>query len=395
MSALCGDASTRRLARRLHRRLVCLASNLILLSCTRDVAPVSVVSARTAPVSAWITEMPGGMDRPVETFPYVNDSLLVLVASNGGLVAKRRADGTTAWAANGRWRNTIDVVGTGGVVVAASDTVVAFDLRTGAARWRYWSGHSAADCRASASAGTLYVCSRDWRVIALDAATGTVKWTTQLRDSLAGVPRLIGTAVSGDTLYATVLQKYSEADGRTVGFVFGIAANNGRILFKLQDGNYTDFTGYVTAPTIENRLLFLSHLNENKLTAVDRFSGRVIWRVLGDAGWAGFTSPAVARSGTIYAASGDRRVYAIESSTGRVVWRSDVLNGSQFAAEACGAFVLSWAGLKTIVLDRNTGKQLAVLDEGLEPSLSFTTPPVSAGNELYVMSQREVRKYTC
>jgi outer membrane protein assembly factor BamB len=377
----------------------CLASlagaTLCLTTCSRDADTAPTVRLTTRPNEAWNVPMPGGMDREVDSFPLVTESLLIFVASNGSLVATRRNDGSTAWIARGRWRNTTDVVRAGDAIVVASDTVVAFDLATGVRRWQFWSGASAADCRPSANASTVFACGRDWRVIALDAASGAVKWTTALRDSLAGVPTLVGTAISGDTVYATVRQKYSESNGFTVGLVFGLAASDGRVIVKMKDGDYTDFTGYVGAPVVAGQLLILSHTIDNKLTALDRFTGRVAWRVRGDPGWVGFLYPAVVRGATLYAASGDRRVYAISVATGGVLWKSVVLDGSQFAAEVCGPFVVSWAGLRTVVLDRSTGRQLSGLDDGLGAGFSFTTPPVSADSDLFVMSVREVRRFTC
>jgi outer membrane protein assembly factor BamB len=380
---------------RLANCLLLVAFVSLFASCDTEKPTASDTLKSISLVERWSTDMPGGMDRTVFVRPAVTESQLFFVASNGNVVSKDRVTGATRWVSGGKWRNSDNVLTSGDVVVVASDSVVAFDARTGAERWRFWSGYTSADCAASANATTVYVCSADWRVIALDATTGSVRWIRELRDSLGGLPTLVGTAISGDTVYAAIRQKYSEANGFTVGLIFAISATNGTLLTKLQDGNYTDFTGYISAPTIAGRLLIISHTLTNKLSAVDRFTGRKAWTVFGDPGWVGFAYPAVVSGDTVVAASGDRRVYALEASTGRVLWKSAILDGSQTAAEVCGDFVLSWASIRTIVLDRRTGKQLSVLDANLEPARSFTTPPFSSNNELFVMSQRDVRKYTC
>jgi PQQ-like domain len=190
-------------------------------------------------------------------------------------------------------------------------------------------------------------------------------------------------------------RQHPESDGRTIGLIFALAASDGHLVQAIKTGNYTDFSGYMAAPQVVGRLLILSHTNVNKLTAHDRFNGRLVWTLLGDPGWGGFGSPPTVRGDTLFAASGDRRVYAIHALTGALYWKSEILDGSQSETAVCGPFVLSWAGLRTAVLDRRTGAQISVLDKGFDFALSYTTPPVSADSDLFVMSQREVRRYTC
>ena len=63
-------------------------------------------------------------------------------------------------------------------------------------------------------------------------------------------------------------------------------------------------------------------------------------------------------NGVIYAASGDRRVYALDATAGLLRWKSPILEGSQVYAVACGPFVLTWSGVNVRVLDRATGAKI-------------------------------------
>ncbi len=339
--------------------------------------------------------MPWGMDVGVDTRPAQNDSILAFVTPKGGLAAVRRSDGSTKWLAPGSWRGSENVLIAGGSVVVTLDTVHAFDLQTGEKRWSYWAGESARFGTATTAGNTIYITTRDWRLVALDANSGDALWERSLRDSLAGLPRLVSATVGGDTVYATVQQKYSEANGLTVLMIFAIDRSDGRVLFKMQEGTYTDFIGYVQRPTIAGRLLIMPHTLSNRLTAYDRFTGRVAWRMFSEAGWGGFLGKPALAGGVIYASSGDRRVYAVNATSGAVLWKSAILNGSQDEATVCGPFVFSWAGLRTIVLNRATGKQVGVLDAGLDASRSYSVAPLTDGTDAFVMSVREVRRFTC
>ena len=101
--------------------------------------------------------------------------------------------------------------------------------------------------------------------------------------------------------------------------------------------------------------------------------------------------------GVFYAASADRRVYAVEAATGAIRWKSEILEGSQELAAACGNVVVTWTGVNVRVLDRATGRYLGAIIDEIPPGLEYaiTSPPLTDGNELFVRSQKEYRKYTC
>jgi eukaryotic-like serine/threonine-protein kinase len=321
------------------------------------------------------------------------------VASDGTLLGVSRLDGRQVWSAPGRRLSARNLsqsasavaAGTGGVLhaVASSD---------GAAKWstdlRF---DGAENCVTAATQAVFVACTPDWNVVAIDASTGAVRWRVSLRDSLSGLPTLIGTAVSGDTVYAAVRQLYSTTVGFAQAILFALSLTDGHLLAVFREGDYTDFVGYVATPRVVGRMLIVPHLFTNRITGIDRFTGRVVWRVNGDPGWAGFVGIPTVVDGVFYAASADRRVYAVEAATGSIRWKSDILEGSQELAAACGSVVVTWTGVNVRVLDRATGKYLGAILDDIPPGLEYaiTSPPFTDGNELFVRSQKEYRKYTC
>jgi outer membrane protein assembly factor BamB len=368
-----------------------------LSACLRDSVAPSAAASETFVVRTWRTPMPLGDSREITSDAASTESTYVFVASNRGLAAVNRADGTIRWSVGGPFSSARNVrTSAGAAIVSADDSVVAFNLADGRQRWSVRTTASSANCASSSNDAIVVICTADWRVIAIDAATGAIRWSRALRDSLAGLPSVAGTVISGDTIYAAVKQVHSQANGFAIGLFFALSLEDGRILNVMRDGSYTDFSGYVGVPTVVGPQLVIPHLIENKLTAINRFTGRTSWRVVGDPGWVGFVSVPTVVDGVLYAASADRRVYAVDASSGAIKWKSDILNGSQDLAAACGSLVLTWTGLTVRVLDRETGRFRGVIDDDMpETTYAITAPMRVDGSRLFVRSQREVRQYTC
>lgn len=365
--------------------------------CEKDLVRPNPV-ASIGVVRQWKAAMPATASREAGSNALSDSATFYFVASNGKLVAARRSDGSLLWESPGARLSARNTVRSGGVVsVGASATLYGTGTDDGVSRWSVDLGFPSADnCVTSATATVVIACTPDWKVFAIDAVSGAVRWTVTLRDSLNGLPTLIGTAVSGDTVYAVVKQLYSTTVGYAQGLFFALSLADGHVLSLTRDGNYTDFSGYVGTLAIVGRILVVPHLIANKLTGIDRFTSQVAWRVNGDAGWAGFVEVPTVVDGVLYAASADRRVYAIRATTGGVEWKSDILEGSQLIAAACGNVVATWTGSNVRILDRATGRYLGIInDEMPDGTYGITSPPYTDGKELFLRSQKEYRKYSC
>ncbi|MCU0634832.1 MAG: PQQ-binding-like beta-propeller repeat protein [Gemmatimonadaceae bacterium] len=251
---------------------------------------------------------------------------------------------------------------------------------------------SAGACHADADQRDIAVCSRDWDVTLLDPASGAIRWVVNLEPWVRGRPTLHSVVLAGDTVYASTLEEFGGTDFRRIGRVIALDRATGRFLWQFVDGDYTDFRGFNGRPTVAGRLLIYKDAPMDWLTAIDRFEPRVVWRMLPERGWAGSPHDVTVADGVAYVGAGDRHAYAVDVATGRVLWKSPYLQGSQSWAAPCGRFVFSWTGVTTRILDRASGAYLGDLESATE---SFSDRPLVDGSDLFVGRAGEVRRYRC
>jgi outer membrane protein assembly factor BamB len=139
------------------------------------------LDARTGALT-WKSTLPAGVTRSVTA-----SADTVFVGAAGILVALRLSDGTMLW------QTTVATSGACGTPTVAGGLVfdstgldgddrsargvVAVDAASGTVRWRFASPTQDQPYTPAVSAGRAYVVSEDKTVVALDTATGTVVWT--------------------------------------------------------------------------------------------------------------------------------------------------------------------------------------------------------------------------
>jgi outer membrane protein assembly factor BamB len=277
-----------RLLARLRR--IATASILVtaMLSCTGDTVAPRRTEAGVARV--WRMAMPGITTRESYSQAVATESDFSFVTPDGELLLVSRADGQIRWRTRGPRSSPKRLMYAGGAIIYPGVSVASFSASDGSARWSFPAPSDVSGCDGASNASTTVVCTPGWNVTALNVATGAPVWSVSLRDSLSGLPTLVGTTISGDTVYAAVRQLYSTTVGYAQAIIFAMSLHDGTLLSLIREGDYTDFTGYIGTPRVVGRILIVPHLITNKLTGVDRFSGKVVWRLNGDPGWAGFVS---------------------------------------------------------------------------------------------------------
>jgi len=125
---------------------------------------------------------------------------------------------------------------TGGTVYIGSDdgTVEALDAATGSLRWTYTTGSYDVSGPAVAG-GTVYVGGDDGTVHALDAATGRLRWTHATADATEGSP-----AVAGGTVYV----------GGDDGMVHALDAATGRLRWTYTTGSSVESSPAAAGGTV-------------------------------------------------------------------------------------------------------------------------------------------------
>jgi outer membrane protein assembly factor BamB len=296
---------------------------------------------------------------------------LVTVATAGGVLSARTAaDGTEAWrvtapAADGPSRREFGsraATGRGfllreGTLFAISgrfdglhrfgDAVHAVDPVDGTERWRYAPGRSyAAFGIVGAVDGAVVVGdnddalgSGDHRTVAIDAATGGVRWSNTSGDVLAGTVGA-GAAVTAD---ATTLSAYDAGDGAV------------RWTRDLPGVRWLDLVGGAS---------LYAGVGGSRLVAVDPATGETRWELAADAG------DAIVDEAVYLGGARVRRV----APDGDVVWASDPPELERLAALGPDRLFVAGEGVVG-ALSRSTGAE----EWRIEVDASYT-PTVTAGD---------------
>jgi len=307
-------------------------------------------------------------------------------AAVGGLFIAETGDALRAFdAASGRtvWRTQLRTgvpLGTENVAVAAGrvfaaggDSVYALDAASGRRLWAFLPDAQAALAVSAADSHAVYLGTRSHRVYALTAATGAELWSVDLGAAWPYLGIVNGLAVSGDTVYANVMQYLNAAGGLRTGHVVALHRTTGAELWRyVGPGAHNDAT---QAPRVAGRFLLIANVyaqgsDSGSFFALDRFTGDVVWRVT--TGGIGPGEAPRERDGIVYVGAGDTRVYAVDLVSGVQRW-SRMTGGSVDAVELCGRALLV-NNLELRVLDPATGRQSqAILDGADFPTSAFAT----------------------
>lgn len=163
-----------------------------------------------------------------------------------------------------------------------------------------------------------------WQVMALDADTGAVQWTTTVADGKPKQP------IHPSNTYAT---ETPCADSKRVYAYFGatgtVAAldHSGKVVWKTELGSYPISAGFGTgsSPLLLDGRLFLNFFNEENafVVALDAKTGAELWRKRRDKPGSSWASPFAWRNSkrTEVVACGDKLVTSHDPATGAENWR--------------------------------------------------------------------------
>lgn len=256
--------------------------------------------------------------------PAVAEDLVVVGSGDGCVYAFDRESGSVHWSTltHGRVRSSPAVVN-GTVYVGSMDGLLyALDLESGRVRWRFEtagatlrSGAFGFDRRTIQSSpavadGTVYFGSRDGTLYAVDAHTGTTRWTATHDTSWVNS----SPAVAHGEVYA------GSSDGR---FVQAIDAATGEERWRVP----TDGVVW-SSPTVAGELVVVGD-GAGVLRAVDRRDGTARWSVRLPG--AVYSSPSVVH-GVVIVGANDGRVYAFRTANGPTVERAVFFDSSYVRA---------------------------------------------------------------
>ncbi len=190
--------------------------------------------------------------------------------------------------------------------------VLALDAATGRVRWRAATG--VVESSPLVARGLVYVGSWDQNVYALDARTGRVRWRFR-----TGARVKAGPALANGTLYI------GSYDGR----MYAIDARTGRLRWSSEGGSF-----YAT-PAVSNGKVYTG-ATDGRIYAYDAGTGRLAWSAA--TGSFVYGAAAVWR-GTVYVGSYDHSFYAFDARDGARRWRVDVGHPISGAPTVLGGLV--------------------------------------------------------
>jgi outer membrane protein assembly factor BamB len=244
--------------------------------------------------------------------------------------------------------------------------VIALNSATGAVRW--WRAlPSGSESSPMLGNGDVFFGSQNGTVYALDDRTGARVWTYHAHDAVKASPTLSdGVLYFGD--YSGRLQAVSARTGRRI----WVSQSEGALLGS--------GTFYSTAAVIYGRV-FLGN-TDGRIYAYDAATGRLDWAV--QTGAYVYASPAVTNAPglgpTIYLGSYNGYFYAINARSGHVDWRFNAHGRISGSATIVGRIVYfaDLATHRTYGLGISTGRVTFQLNSG-----SFD-PVISDGTDIYL-----------
>lgn len=269
-----------------------------------------------APAPAWSH----ALGAPAWASPIARDGVVYVGTTDGKFHAVRAADGAAVWTWSGPHPLWGEAVAAAELVCFVDEhtELVALDRATGVLRWRVplhdeklaggpppkneTFNHRAIVPVLDAKRATLYAGSTDGGLYAVRADTGKILWR-----HAAPAKIYAPVTLQGDTILAAAFD----------GTVFALDRRSRKETLRAKVGGPV-----VSAPVVVGDRIVVG-ARDYLLYGLDRATGAIVWR---DSYWFSWVeSSARVADGTVYIGGSDfRRVSALDPATGRTLWATDV-----------------------------------------------------------------------
>ncbi|QZD87836.1 PQQ-binding-like beta-propeller repeat protein [Qipengyuania psychrotolerans] len=349
------------------------------------------VALAQAPVRAFTVEVAGSDNRRrLGSAPVIGEGKLFAVGTDGRVTAVDAATGARSWSYQTQLTDDSRPSAFGGGVSYASGivygtdgagNVFALNAQTGAEIWKVKPG---GPLRGSPTLAfdNVFVMTQDNLLYALNASDGSLQWDESGSTTMAGVFGVAAPAAGQGTVVA----------GYTSGELIAYRYENGRSLWadalartsiSTQVGALSDIDA---DPIIDNGRVYALGQG-GRMAAYELVSGQRIWEL----NVAGISTPAIAGE-WIFALTDDARLIAIQRSTGKVRWLTQM---PRYRKEEDKKGPIFWQGpvlaggqlwavnSEGEVWRISTAEGSAEIYTELDESISL--PPIVANNTLYIL----------
>ena len=324
---------------------------------------------------------------------------LVIFGAHYGLAAFDTQTGKLAWRAK-LWSLEWDAVAKnvataeGRGCIADNLLIGCIDVASGRVLWTTLLDSSAAYVESDYYKGTWFYGGKDHTVHALDPADGSERWAVDVAPGAKYSTRVYGVTVRGDTVYATTVRWITATGLPVVGDLVALNRNTGSLYWKYTTpGTKGGFQGRAL---LTDKLAIVNDAYAHSLLGIDLQTGTEVWRTTkDDRGFLSSESTPVLVGDTVFAASADTQIYAIDARTGGLLWRvygdGDALGGIDVCPHTLIA--LEFAGGRPVLVDRKTHRVMPL--DALSPEKSISSRFAVSGNRAYAAGTGGVYAFEC
>ncbi|MGA2871087.1 MAG: PQQ-binding-like beta-propeller repeat protein, partial [Verrucomicrobiota bacterium] len=256
----------------------------------------------------------------------------------------------------------------------------------------------------------LYFGAGDGFFYALDAQTGTTRWTFPIRSEGIGAPLVTDEAVyfltGTNSAYAlnpetgSQIWFYNRQDSNAItirgaseptiyngrvyigfsdGYLVALDKTKGVMIWEKQLSTGQRFRDVDSKPVVEDGKIYVSSY-DGQLFCLNADSGQTVW-THDDGGFL----PVTIVGGTVYYSTSSRKMQAIEKETGKVIWSVDLANtvGSQPTFYRGLILFGEWSG-KLRAIDARNGEAVISFNTGRGVTSGVTVDTTT--DRLYVMT---------
>jgi outer membrane protein assembly factor BamB len=240
----------------------------------------------------------------IRTSPILGDGTLFFGSDDGYLHALDARTGADRWQVNLGAPSDVPVFGNGMVAVADRNGILhGLAAATGVERWHQDPVITTAPVLAG---GIVYITGPDHRARGFDLQTGVERWSWTTTADLGGA-----LAIAADTAFI-------ETRG---GVIHAVALAGSQELWSYQ----MSIPGATSIPIVSGDVVLVNSLQgagepSGELYAIDRTSGKLLWRFRGASGLQ--ISPGSVRDGILYAGTEADGIYAFRVADGTQVWHA-------------------------------------------------------------------------
>lgn len=285
------------------------------------------------------------------------------------------------------------------VYVGSTDgQLYAIDRATGTQRWKFGTQGPISSSPAVAG-GLVYISSVDGKVYAVDAATGTQKWafTTkgERRFTAPGIHGAIPRTERMPDPFDVFLSSPTVVGGTVyIGSgdqnVYALDAATGSLKWSFATGDVVH-----SSPAVANGLVYVGSWDRN-VYAIDASTGRERWRYTTgndtvEYNQIGIASSAAVSGGIVFVGGRDGHFHAVDAMTGKLKWKHNNNGGWTIGSPAVLDGVVYFAtsdGRRFKALDVNTGTPRFDLEN---KAVSFSSPAIASGVAYYGTSDGWLR----